>query len=94
MNHVPKRSESAPETRWKLEDLFESQAAWDKEFAEAKALIKKIPEFQGKLADVAQLKACFELEDELSHACGTALCICKYEASRGYRRADLSSAFR
>lgn len=66
MNHVPKRSESAPETRWKLEDLFESQAAWDKEFAEAKALIKKIPEFQGKLADVAQLKACFELEDELS----------------------------
>lgn len=66
MNHVPKRSESAPETRWKLEDLFESQAAWDKEFAEAKALIKKIPEFQGKLADVTQLKACFELEDELS----------------------------
>jgi oligoendopeptidase F len=66
MNHVPKRSESAPETRWKLEDLFESQAAWDKEFAEAKALIKKIPEFQAKLADVAQLKACFELEDELS----------------------------
>nr|MBC9198422.1 oligoendopeptidase F [Paenibacillus sp. PL91] len=66
MNHVPKRSESAPETRWKLEDLFESQAAWDKEFAEAKALIKKLPEFQGKLADVSQLKACFELEDELS----------------------------
>jgi oligoendopeptidase F len=66
MNHVPKRSESAPETRWKLEDLFESQAAWDKEFAEAKALIKKLPEYQGKLADVAQLKACFELEDELS----------------------------
>ncbi|MGO4544485.1 oligoendopeptidase F [Paenibacillus sp. 2TAB23] len=66
MNHVPKRSESAPETRWKLEDIYESQAAWDKEYAEAKALIKKIPEFQGKLADVAQLKACFELEDELS----------------------------
>jgi oligoendopeptidase F len=66
MNHVPKRSESAPETRWKLEDLFESQAAWDKEFAKAKALIKKLPEYQGKLADVAQLKACFELEDELS----------------------------
>ncbi|CAM4237985.1 oligoendopeptidase F [Paenibacillus endophyticus] len=66
MNHVLKRSESAPETRWKLEDIYESQAAWDKEYAEAKALIKKIPEFQGKLADVAQLKACFELEDELS----------------------------
>ncbi len=66
MNHVPKRSESAPETRWKLEDIFPSQAAWDKEYAEAKGLIKKISEYQGKLADVAQLKACFELEDELS----------------------------
>lgn len=66
MNHVPKRSETAPEARWKLEDLFESQAAWDKEYAEAKALIKKIADYQGKLADAAQLKACFELEDELS----------------------------
>ncbi|WP_141506138.1 oligoendopeptidase F [Paenibacillus luteus] len=66
MSHVMKRSESAPETRWKLEDLFESQAAWDKEFAEAKALIKKVPEYQGKLDNVEQLKACFELEDELS----------------------------
>ncbi|WP_424766913.1 oligoendopeptidase F [Paenibacillus sp. sgz302251] len=66
MNHVPKRSETAPESRWKLEDLFESQAAWDKEFAEAKALIKKASAYQGKLADVQQLKACFELEDELS----------------------------
>ncbi|WP_224722745.1 oligoendopeptidase F [Paenibacillus vietnamensis] len=66
MNHVPKRSETAPEARWKLEDLFESQAAWDKEYAEAKTLIKKIADYQGKLADAAQLKACFELEDELS----------------------------
>jgi oligoendopeptidase F len=66
MNHVPKRSETAPENRWKLEDLFADQAAWDKEFAEAKKLIKQIGDYEGKLSDVAQLKACFELEDELS----------------------------
>ncbi|WP_223830212.1 oligoendopeptidase F [Paenibacillus arenilitoris] len=66
MNHVPKRSETAPESRWKLEDLFGDQAAWDKEYAEAKAQIKQIADYQGKLADVSQLKACFELEDELS----------------------------
>ncbi|GMK45658.1 oligoendopeptidase F [Paenibacillus glycanilyticus] len=66
MNHVPKRSETAVEARWKLEDLFADQAAWDKEFAEAKALIKKVGAFEGKLGDPAQLKACFELEDELS----------------------------
>ncbi|MFF2481554.1 oligoendopeptidase F [Paenibacillus sp. NPDC058071] len=66
MNQVPKRSESAVETRWKLEDLFPNQAAWDKEYDEAKALMKKVSAFEGKLSDAQQLKACFELEDEIS----------------------------
>ncbi len=66
MNHLPKRSEISTDHRWKLEDLFASQAEWDKEYAEAKELIKQIAAFQGKLADPAQLKACFELEDALS----------------------------
>ncbi|PZD95941.1 oligoendopeptidase F [Paenibacillus sambharensis] len=66
MNNVPKRSESSPESHWKLEDLFPNQAAWDQEYAEAKEQIKKIAAYQGKLADPQQLKACFELEDELS----------------------------
>ncbi|RJE89801.1 oligoendopeptidase F [Paenibacillus sp. 1011MAR3C5] len=66
MNHVPKRSETAVETRWKLEDLFANQSSWDQEYAKAKDLIKKADQFQGKLSDPAQLKACFELEDELS----------------------------
>lgn len=66
MSNVPKRSETAAEYRWKLEDLFPNRAAWDKEYAEAKQLIKKAADFQGKLKDATQLKACFELEDELS----------------------------
>lgn len=66
MNHVPKRSETAAEHTWTLEDLFASQAAWDKEYAQAKEGIKKVAVFQGKLADPEQLKACFELEDDLS----------------------------
>ncbi|MFC5651507.1 oligoendopeptidase F [Paenibacillus solisilvae] len=66
MNQVPKRSETAPEHRWKLSDLFEDQAAWDKEYAEAKKQMKEVAAFEGKLADPNQLKACFELEDELS----------------------------
>ncbi|MBB3108239.1 oligoendopeptidase F [Paenibacillus phyllosphaerae] len=66
MNNVPKRSETAPEHRWKLEDLFADQSAWDKEYALAKDLMKKVAAFEGKLADPNQLKACFELEDELS----------------------------
>ncbi|WP_240644480.1 oligoendopeptidase F [Paenibacillus paeoniae] len=66
MNHVPKRSETAVENRWKLEDLFANQSSWDQEYAKAKELIKKADQFQGKLSDPAQLQACFELEDELS----------------------------
>ncbi|AZN43664.1 oligoendopeptidase F [Paenibacillus albus] len=66
MNQLPKRSETAPEHHWKLEDIFADQAAWDKEYAQAKEQMKKVEAFQGKLADAQQLKACFELEDELS----------------------------
>ncbi|SFS98818.1 oligoendopeptidase F [Paenibacillus sp. BC26] len=66
MNQVPKRSETAAEHRWQLEDIFADQSAWDKEYAQAKEQMKKVEAYQGKLADPAQLKACFELEDELS----------------------------
>ncbi|MBD2846028.1 oligoendopeptidase F [Paenibacillus sp. IB182496] len=66
MNAVVKRSETKPEHRWKLEDMFADQSAWEREFAEAKKQIGKIAAFQGKLSDPSQLKACFELEDELS----------------------------
>ncbi|WP_219836046.1 oligoendopeptidase F [Paenibacillus sp. R14(2021)] len=66
MNQVPKRSETAPEDRWKLEDLFADQSAWDKEYTQAKEQMKQAEGFQGKLADASQLKACFELEDNLS----------------------------
>ncbi|WP_308638721.1 oligoendopeptidase F [Paenibacillus silvisoli] len=66
MSQVPKRSETAAEHRWQLEDIFADQSAWDKEYAQAKEEMKKVEAYQGKLADPAQLKACFELEDELS----------------------------
>ncbi|GGD73895.1 oligoendopeptidase F [Paenibacillus nasutitermitis] len=66
MNHVPKRSETKAENSWKLEDLFESQSAWDKEYSHAKELMKKVDAFEGTLSDPQQVKGCFELEDELS----------------------------
>jgi len=66
MQQVPKRSETDPKYHWRLEDLFPSQADWEREYEQAKQLIAKAAEFQGKLSDPAELKACFELEDELS----------------------------
>jgi len=63
---LPKRAEVPAEHRWKLEDLFPSQEAWDKEYEEAKALLGKAAEFQGKLTDAASIRACFEWEDKVS----------------------------
>lgn len=66
MNQVVKRSEVAQEHTWKLEDLFPDQKAWDKEYDEVKRLIKEAAQFQGKLHDPAEIKRCFELEDQIS----------------------------
>ncbi|WP_042203383.1 oligoendopeptidase F [Paenibacillus camerounensis] len=66
MDPLLKRSEVPAENRWKLEDMFASQDQWDKEYNEVKALIKKASAFQGKLDSANELKACFELDDELS----------------------------
>jgi len=66
MNQLPKRSETSPDHRWKLEDLFADKGAWEQEYAVAKQLLNQIGQYEGKLADPGKLKECFELEDELS----------------------------
>lgn len=66
MTQLAKRSEIPAEQRWKLEDLFPNQKAWDKEYQETKELLKKVGHFQGTLHEVSAIKAIFALEDELS----------------------------
>lgn len=66
MNQVIKRSEVPAEHRWRLEDLFPDQAAWDKEYQEVKELLKKVEGYQGKLTDAQTIKEVFALEDEIS----------------------------
>src|SRR5690554_6512937 len=65
MSQLPKRSEVPAEQSWKLEDLFESQAMWEKEYQEVNELVKKISQYEGKLTNAEAVKACFELDDEL-----------------------------
>ncbi|MFD0958565.1 oligoendopeptidase F [Paenibacillus chungangensis] len=66
MSQLLKRSETDAAYRWKLEDIFLSQKQWDEEYDKVKSLMGKMAEYQGKLSDPMQLKACFEREDELS----------------------------
>ncbi|OMF19582.1 oligoendopeptidase F [Paenibacillus sp. FSL H7-0331] len=66
MSQVVKRTDVPVEQRWKLEDLFPNQQAWDTEYKEVKEALQQISEFQGKLNKPAAIKQCFELEDKIS----------------------------
>lgn len=53
VKQLPLRSEIKEEDTWRLEDIFESDEAWEKEFEEVKELMPKMSSFQGKLGESA-----------------------------------------
>lgn len=64
---LPSRSEIKVEDTWKLEDIFASDDAWEKEFEEVKALIPQMEKFKGKLGESAQtLYDALQDQDELT----------------------------
>lgn len=64
---LPSRSEIKVEDMWKLEDIFASDDAWEKEFEEVKALIPQMEKFKGKLGESAQtLYDALQEQDELT----------------------------
>ncbi|HZG75136.1 MAG TPA: oligoendopeptidase F, partial [Paenibacillus sp.] len=65
-NALPKRADMPAEHLLKLEDLYPSQDAWNKEYDQVKELIGEAAKFQGTLTDADALKRCFELEDKIS----------------------------
>lgn len=68
---LPKRSEIPEELTWKLEDIFATDDAWEKEFQALKKDIPAIEAYQGKIADSAQnLLDVLQLQDELSERLG------------------------
>lgn len=62
---IPERSELALNDTWKLEDMYSSQEAWEADYKKAETLIGDFAAYEGKLGDVATLKAaldaCFEM---------------------------------
>ncbi|WP_078548058.1 oligoendopeptidase F [Litchfieldia alkalitelluris] len=49
------RNEVPKEDTWRLEDIFESDIDWEKEFQEIKEMIPQIQEFKGKLGESADV---------------------------------------
>ncbi|MCD7034981.1 oligoendopeptidase F [Metabacillus sp. GX 13764] len=68
---LPARDEVAVEDTWRLEDIFESDEAWNKEFDEVKNELPKLEEFKGKLGDSADsLYKAMSFQDSLTERLG------------------------
>ncbi|KFM99426.1 oligoendopeptidase F [Bacillus clarus] len=68
---LPERSEVEEVNTWRLEDIFQTDAEWEKEFQAIKELLPKLIEFKGKLGDSAStLLATLQYEDEISMRLG------------------------
>ncbi|WP_042224647.1 oligoendopeptidase F [Oceanobacillus manasiensis] len=68
---LPKRNEVPVNLTWKLEDIFETDQAWDEELAKLQKDIPQIAEYQGKLSDSADsLYNMLQLQDKLSQRLG------------------------
>jgi oligoendopeptidase F len=68
---LPSRDEAATENTWRLEDIFASDDAWEKEFNEVKTLLPSVQEYQGKLGGSAdQLYDALQLQDKLLERLG------------------------
>ncbi|WP_077211196.1 oligoendopeptidase F [Bacillus dakarensis] len=63
---LPSRSEIKVEDTWRLEDIFPTDDAWEKEFQDVKALIPGVEDYQGKLGESAdQLYEALQKQDQL-----------------------------
>lgn len=60
------RTEIADQYKWKLEDIFATDQAWEQEFKQAEKLMEEARNFQGRLGESpAVLAECFEWMDKL-----------------------------
>ncbi|MDW8517303.1 oligoendopeptidase F [Priestia flexa] len=64
---LPNRSEIKVEDTWRLEDIFETDEAWEKEFHAVKALVPEMEQYRGKLGESADtLFKALQQQDELT----------------------------
>ena len=68
---LPDRNEIEEASTWRLEDIFQTDAEWEKNFKLIKELLPKLTEFKGKLGDSADnLLEALQYEDEISMRLG------------------------
>ncbi|RHW43228.1 oligoendopeptidase F [Neobacillus notoginsengisoli] len=68
---LPARDEVLVEQTWRLEDIFETDDAWEKEFQAVQDSIPGMSEYRGKLGDSADsLYSCLQEQDRLLERLG------------------------
>ena len=53
-DRIPQRSEVAAEYKWKINDIYATDEAWEKDLEKAKAAADRIPEYKGQLCTSAE----------------------------------------
>ncbi len=67
MERVPQRSEVSAENKWKINDIYASDEAWEKDFARAGEFAEKISSYRGQLCSSAEkLLEYLKLDDDMS----------------------------
>ncbi len=66
MSKTPERSELHLRDTWQLEDIYQGNAAWEADYAEAQALVKKLPVYEGKLGYLDTLLEALKVSFDLS----------------------------
>ncbi|MFR7896259.1 M3 family metallopeptidase [Turicibacter sanguinis] len=60
------RNEIEEESKWKIDKVYASTEAWEKDFQAVKEKAPKLKEFQGRLGNITDLKEYLKVEEELS----------------------------
>ena len=67
MDKLPLRSEIDAADKWRLEDLYENDDIWEKDFKKVSKLCEKPKEYKGRLAESGEiLLECYKLQEKIS----------------------------
>ena len=57
------RNEIEEESKWKIDKVYASTEAWEKDFQAVKEKAPKLKEFQGRLGNITDLKEYLKVEE-------------------------------
>lgn len=70
-NAIPLRKDIPAQYKWKLENIYATDEAWEKDFQKVKAMLPQLEKYKGKLGESAAiLLECLNLREEIGQISG------------------------